>query len=111
MKTLSAATREAIRAQLPPGEEPPRHVIMMGIGTILAARRCVLVAFGAPKAAAVAKMVEGPLTALVPASALQLHPRTTVLVDEEAAGQLALAAYYREVHASKPAWQRERDGA
>jgi glucosamine-6-phosphate deaminase len=110
VKTLTAATLGAIRAQLPPGEEPPRHVITMGIGTILAAKRCVVLGFGARKAAAVAKMVEGPLTALVPASALQLHPRTTVLVDEEAAGQLALPAYYRDVYANKPAWQRERDG-
>ncbi|HET8541716.1 MAG TPA: glucosamine-6-phosphate deaminase [Anaeromyxobacter sp.] len=111
VKTLTAATREAIRAGLPAGEEAPRHVITMGIGTILEARRCVLVAFGARKAAAVAKAVEGPVTALVPASALQLHARTTVLLDEDAARQLALAAYYRDVHANKPAWQRERDGA
>jgi glucosamine-6-phosphate deaminase len=110
VKTLTAATLDAIRAQLSPGAEPPRHVITMGIGTILEARRCVLLAFGARKAAAIAKMVEGPVTALVPASALQLHPQTTVLVDEEAAGQLALAAYYRDVHRNKPAWQRERDG-
>jgi glucosamine-6-phosphate deaminase len=110
VKTLAAATLAALRAPLPPGEEPPRHVITMGIGTILAARRCLLLASGARKAGAVAKMVEGPVTALVPASALQLHARTTVLVDEEAAGQLSLAAYYRDVHRNKPAWQRERDG-
>jgi glucosamine-6-phosphate deaminase len=111
VKTLTAATLEVIRARLPPGEEPPRHVLTMGIGTILEARRCVLVAFGSRKAAAVASTVEGPVSALVPASALQLHPRTTVLLDEEAAARLALAAYYRDVHAGKPAWQRERDGA
>jgi glucosamine-6-phosphate deaminase len=111
IKTLTAATLDAMRARLPPGVDPPPHVITMGIGTILEARRCVLLALGARKAAAVARMVEGPVTALVPASALQLHARTTVLVDEAAAGQLALAAYYRDVHRSKPAWQRERDGA
>jgi glucosamine-6-phosphate deaminase len=110
VKTLTAATLDAIRAQLPGGEEPPRHVITMGVGTILEARRCVLLAVGAPKAPAVARMVEGPLTALVPASALQLHPQTTVLVDEDAATRLALAAYYRDVHARKPDWQRDRDG-
>jgi glucosamine-6-phosphate deaminase len=111
VKTLTGATRDAIRAQLSPGEEPPHHVITMGVGTILESKRCVLLAFGSRKAAAVAKMVEGPVTALVPASALQLHPQTTALVDEEAAGQLALAAYYRDIHRNKPAWQRERDGA
>jgi glucosamine-6-phosphate deaminase len=110
VKTLAAATLEAVRAQLPPREEAPHHVITMGIGTILESKRCLLLAFGARKAAAVAKMVEGPVTALVPASALQLHPRTTVLLDEEAAARLALAGYYRDAHANKPGWQRERDG-
>jgi glucosamine-6-phosphate deaminase len=110
VKTLTAATRERLRSELPPGQEPPRHVVTMGIGTILEARRCVLLAFGAEKAEAVARTVEGPVTALVPASALQLHPRTTVLADEGAAARLALAAYYRDVHRNKPAWQRERDG-
>jgi glucosamine-6-phosphate deaminase len=111
VKTLTAATRETIRAGLAPGEEAPRHVITMGIGTILEARRCVVMAWGARKAAAVARMVEGPVAAIVPASALQLHARTTVLVDEDAASALALAAYYRDVQENKPAWQRERDGA
>jgi glucosamine-6-phosphate deaminase len=110
LKTLTEATLAALRARLPPGVEPPRHVVTMGIGTILEARRCLVLAFGARKAEAVARMVEGPVTALVPASALQLHPRTTVLVDEEAAGRLALAGYYRDVHRHKPGWQRERDG-
>jgi glucosamine-6-phosphate deaminase len=110
VKTLTPATLAASRAQLPPGLEPPHHVITMGVGTILEARRCVLLAFGARKAGAVARMVEGPVTSLVPASALQLHPQTTVLVDEDAAARLALAEYYRDVHAAKPAWQRERDG-
>jgi glucosamine-6-phosphate deaminase len=110
LKTLTRATLAAVRAQLPPGAEPPRHVITMGLGTILEARRCLVIATGAPKAAAAARMIEGPVTALVPASALQLHPRVTVLLDEDAAAELALAAYYRDVHEGKPAWQRERDG-
>jgi glucosamine-6-phosphate deaminase len=110
IKTLTAGTLSALRAQLPPGQEPPRAVITMGIGTILEARRCVVLAVGERKAAAVARMVEGPLTALVPASALQLHPWTTVLVDEAAAARLSLADYYRDVQRSKPPWQRERDG-
>lgn len=110
MKTLTEATLSAMRGRLPPGVAPPRHVITMGIGTILEARRCLVLALGARKAEAVAKMVEGPVTALVPGSALQLHPRTAVLVDEDAAARLALAGYYRDVHRLKPAWQRERDG-
>lgn len=106
IKTLTAATMDAF----PPEREVPRHVVTMGVGTILEAHRCLLLATGQDKAEAVARMVEGPLTALVPASALQLHPDTTVLVDEAAASRLALAGYYREVAARKPDWQRERDG-
>jgi glucosamine-6-phosphate deaminase len=78
----------------------------MGIATILEARRCLLLAHGARKARAVAAMVEGPVTSMVPASALQLHAHTTVLCDEAAAAQLTLADYYREVQAKKPPWQR-----
>ena len=61
---------------------------------------------GEAKAAAVAAAVEGPLTAMVPASALQLHPSATVLLDEAAASRLTLSDYYRFTSAHQPAWQR-----
>jgi glucosamine-6-phosphate deaminase len=105
IKTLTAATREANRAGFG-GEEVPLHVVTMGIGTILEARHCLLVADGAAKADAVARMVEGPLSAMVPASALQMHPRATVIVDEAAAAGLSQRDYYREVQRNKPDWQR-----
>ncbi len=106
LKTISEGTRAANQSAF--GAEPvPNHVITMGIATILSARRCVLLATGARKAAALAKTVEGPVTALVPSSALQLHPQATVLCDEAAASALSLADYYRAVHAAKPAWQSE----
>lgn len=105
IKTLTAATREANRARFG-REEVPLHVVTMGIGTILEARHCVLVADGPAKADAVAHMVEGPLTAMVPASALQMHPRATVIVDDAAAAGLSLRDYYREVQRNKPDWQR-----
>jgi glucosamine-6-phosphate deaminase len=76
-----------------------------GVGTILDARHLLLVATGAGKAEPVARAVEGPVTAMVPASALQLHPHVTVVVDEAAAGRLQLADYYREAYADKPDWQ------
>lgn len=104
VKTLTDKTLALYQAR---GQSVPQHVITMGIGTILDARRCVLLAYGDAKASAVAGMVEGPLTAKVPASALQLHARTTVLVDEAAAAKLELADYYREVERNKPSWQRE----
>jgi glucosamine-6-phosphate deaminase len=105
LKTLSAASRAANQVAFGP-DPVPEHVVTMGIATILAARRCLLLAHGARKAPALAAMVEGPVTSMVPASALQLHAHATVLCDEAAAGRLALRDYYREVQAKKPAWQR-----
>lgn len=105
LETLSAASRAGHQAAF--GAEPvPSHVVTMGVATILDARRCLLLAHGARKAKALAAMVEGPVTSMVPASALQLHASATVLCDEAAAANLVLADYYREVQAKKPAWQR-----
>jgi glucosamine-6-phosphate deaminase len=78
----------------------------MGIGTILEARHCVLLAFGKGKARAIAEAVEGPITALNPASALQLHPKVTVFLDEASASKLKLTGYYRWSYDNKPDWQK-----
>jgi glucosamine-6-phosphate deaminase len=69
----------------------PYHAITMGVGTMLAARRVVLIATGANKVDAVAALVEGPLTTRVPASLLQLHPNAVVIVDRAAAAGLRRA--------------------
>ena len=87
-------------------ENVPRHVITMGIGTIMDAGMCLLLAFGKQKATVVAQTVEGPVTAMVPASILQMHEHATVLVDEEAASELRLADYYRHVFDQKPEWRK-----
>lgn len=89
-----------------PNGDVPRHVVTMGIGTILEARTIVLLAFGHGKAHAIADMVEGPITAMVPASVLQLHPVVKVLLDEAAASELRRTAYYKRVFENKPDWQR-----
>ncbi|QJU52481.1 glucosamine-6-phosphate deaminase [Herbiconiux sp. KACC 21604] len=104
VKTLTRQTRADNARFFDSPEEVPVHSITQGLGTILRARRLVLLAFGAGKAQAVAAAVEGPLTASVPASAIQLHPRATVVVDEEAAGGLAELDYYRHAFANKPLW-------
>ncbi|MHB1614678.1 MAG: glucosamine-6-phosphate deaminase [Actinomycetes bacterium] len=106
LKTLTAQTR-ADNARFFDGnaEAVPQHVLTQGLGTIVEARHLVLVAWGAGKAAALARCVEGPVTAMVPASVLQLHPHVSVVVDDEAAAGLSLADYYRSVFATKPAWQ------
>ena len=75
----------------------PRVAITMGLGTLLAARACLVVAFGDEKERSAAEMIEGPVTSLVPASVLQHHPNTTVVLDDAAAALLVNAAHYREV--------------
>jgi len=87
-------------------KDVPHHVLTMGIGTILEARHCLLLAFGGKKARAIAEAVEGPITSMNPASALQLHPKVTVCLDEAAAAELKLKDYYRWVFDHKPDWQK-----
>ncbi|HUI75476.1 MAG TPA: glucosamine-6-phosphate deaminase [Candidatus Acidoferrum sp.] len=97
---LKALSRETIKDNLKffgDEKDVPKCAITMGIGTILEARRILLLASGKSKAAAVAGSIEGPVTASVPASALQLHPEATFLVDEEASSALAKKDYYRHV--------------
>ncbi len=106
LKTLTDMTRrDNARFFGDDYEAVPRHVLTQGIGTILDAGRLVLIATGSSKADAIAAAVEGPLTAMVPASALQLHPRVTLVVDEAAASKLTLFDYYREAYDNKPQWQ------
>ena len=71
-------------------EDVPTEAITMGIGTILDAERVVLLANGENKADAIARAIEGPITATVPASALQLHPNVTFVVTRDAAAKLTL---------------------
>src|SRR3954447_7767015 len=78
----------------------PRRAITMGVGTILDCRRCVLLATGESKAEVIAKAVEGPITSMISATALQLHARCTVVVDEAAASKLAEKEYYRWIFAN-----------
>jgi len=61
---------------------------------------------GKGKADAMAAAIEGPVTQMVPASALQFHERACFLLDEASAGKLQRSEYYRHVFANKPAWQR-----
>ena len=83
----------------------PTHCLTQGLATIMSARHVVLVATGPGKAEAVHHLVEGPVSALWPATILQHHPHVTVLLDGAAASRLQLADYYRETYLAKPAWQ------
>jgi glucosamine-6-phosphate deaminase len=105
VKTLTEQTRRDNARFFDSVDEVPMHCITQGLGTILRARHLVLLAFGEGKAAAVAGAVEGPLSASLPGSAIQLHSHATVVVDEAAASQLARADYYRYAYDNKPDWQ------
>ena len=105
VKTLIEQTRRDNARFFESVDDVPMHCITQGLGTILAARHLFLLAFGESKAAAVAGAVEGPVTASLPGSAIQLHPHVTVVVDEPAASLLQHADYYRYALAHKPAWQ------
>lgn len=103
IKTLTETTRRDNARFFASADEVPKHVITMGIGTIMEARTNVLLAFGEKKAQAVAEAVEGPITAMHPASVLQMHRTTKFCLDEAAASALKRADYYRWVYANKPA--------
>ena len=105
VKPLSPATIEQNSGLFERPEQMPRRAITMGVGTILDARRCILLATGAEKADIIAKAVEGPITSMISATALQLHRRCTVIVDEAAAVKLQGTEYYRWVFANEPEWQ------
>lgn len=106
IKTLTDQTRRD-NARFFDGhlDQVPQHCLTQGIGTILDARHLVLVATGRAKAQAIHHLVEGPVTAMWPASALQLHPHVTVVLDPAAASRLQLAGYFMETYAAKPTWQ------
>jgi glucosamine-6-phosphate deaminase len=89
-------------------DKVPRRAITMGVGTIIEARRCLLLATGEVKAGVIAQAVEGPITSMVTATALQLHRKCTVVVDEGAASQLKEKEYYRWIFANEPEWEGYR---
>lgn len=106
IKTLTPRTRRDNVAAFGSAEDVPIHVITMGVGTIMDAREVLLLAFGIKKSAAIAAAVEGPVTAMSPASILQMHPVAKCIIDVTAASRLARTDYYRWVYQQKPDWQK-----
>src|SRR4029077_10807120 len=106
LKTLAKQTIDDNARFFEKAEDVPVYAITMGVGTILDARKLLLVASGKTKAKAVAQAVEGPVTSMVTASALRLHRDAIVIVDEEAAAGLTMREYYEFIYAAKPAAPR-----
>ena len=94
IKTLTQQTLTDNSRLFKPDEEQPTLAMTMGIATILDARYVLLMATGKGKAKAVKDMVTGGVSAMCPASALQMHENAVVLLDKEAASELEDQAYY-----------------
>ena len=88
VETLTEKTRRDNSRFFARMEEVPNYAVTMGIGTIMEARQVMLLASGQAKAGAVAAAVEGPIAAMCPATALQMHPAATVIIDRAAAERL-----------------------
>lgn len=106
IKTLTKETIEDNARFFKKREEVPLYAITMGLGTISEARECLLLASGTNKTEAIQKSIEGPVSADITASLLQLHPRAIIIIDEEAAQNLRQKDYYR--YAEKMAEKLER---
>ena len=102
IKTLAKQTIDDNARFFESPEEVPVYAITMGVGTILEAEKIVLLAHGQHKAEAVAKTVEGPVTSMITASALQLHPEVMLILDREAASLVEMLDYYQWIQAKMP---------
>ena len=85
---LAESTIEANKRFFASAEDVPRQAYTMGIGTIMSAKKILVVVSGADKAEAVKKAFFGPVTPQVPASILQLHPDVTLVADEAALSKI-----------------------
>ncbi|NIM90954.1 MAG: glucosamine-6-phosphate deaminase [Candidatus Aminicenantes bacterium] len=101
VKTLAEETVEVNSRFFENKDEVPRFCLTMGIGTIMESKMIILLASGEDKSEAVQKSMEGPVTASVPASILQLHPQAKIIIDQKAASRLIRRDYYQWVYRNK----------
>lgn len=106
IKTLAHRTIQELAKNFPASSEVPSQVLTMGVGTIMEAEKVVLLATGQEKAEIIRKTIEGPITAMVPASILQMHRVAKIFLDSDASQSLTLKPYYRWAFQNKPDWQR-----
>jgi glucosamine-6-phosphate deaminase len=104
-KALTPTTRAQNAEFFAGADNVPPRALTMGVGTILEAREIIMLVLGKNKADMLAKATEGPITAMISATALQLHPNCKVIVDEAAADKLQGQTYYRWIFDNEPEWQ------
>ncbi len=98
VKTLTRQTLEDNSRLFEAGEFQPHLALTLGIATILEARHVLLLATGERKSRSIRAAIEGPVSAMCPASALQMHRHAVVILDEAAASELQELEYYRWVY-------------
>ena len=101
LKTLTQETIDDNARFFANPKDVPRFAITMGVGTILEAKKIIMLANGPKKADIVAEAIEGPVTSQISASALQLHRDVVVILDAEAGAKLKRADYYKWVYEQK----------
>jgi glucosamine-6-phosphate deaminase len=101
VKTLAEETIEVNSRFFKDKNEIPRFCLTMGIGTIMESKMIILLASGEDKSKAIQKSIEGPVTASVPASILQLHSQAKIIIDKKAASRLTRKKYYQWVYKNK----------
>ena len=105
---LNNTTYEQNKIYFNPPESMPRRAYTAGVGTVLDAKKVLQLITGERKAAIAAAAIEGPMTAMISSSALQLHPDTVIILDEAAAADLKLKDFYKEVFENDPKWAAYR---
>ncbi|MEK6645437.1 MAG: glucosamine-6-phosphate deaminase [Candidatus Firestonebacteria bacterium] len=101
IKTLTKETIEDNARFFKNMDEVPKFAITMGVGTIMDAKHCLMLANGANKAGVLAATVEGSVTAQVTASVLQLHSKVTTICDEASSTCLKRKDYYKWITENK----------
>lgn len=107
-KALTQVTIDQNSPLFEPPSKMPRRALTMGVGTILEARRIIVLVTGEKKANILAKSVEGPITGMISATALQMHAATTIITDEAAAAKLENKDYYYWIWENEPEWEAFR---
>ena len=102
LKTLTQQTIDDNARFFATPQDVPVYCVTMGVGTILEAKKLILLASGAGKAKAVADAIEGPVSSMCTASALQLHPDSVICVDTAATARLDMREYYQWVQNKRP---------
>jgi len=107
-KSLTPMTVSENSGEFANPEDMPRRAITMGVGTILEAKRLLVLVTGDTKADILAKAVEGPITSMVSATAIQLHANVRVVASESAASKLTGREYYDWIFENEPEWAEYR---